>query len=158
MAGVEADGALVKELHAFDVVQWLPAGSHAHAVTADFVPEPMCLVRVLVRHTDRVFCVPRAGTGKLDLPTRRVAPGDPDGADALSSLTADTFSDHPAPRFLGAVRNTVSSPADDYEWPVPVAYFGVWTVDARPSVPGIWLNEEDPELRDRHWYPLLAAL
>lgn len=117
----------------------------------------MCLVRLLLRHDDHVFCVPRDDAGKLDLPTRPVAPGDPDGAGTVTDLvTAVTGLEREA-RFLGAIRNVVGAGGDDYPWPQPLAHFGVWTVDAEPRIPGHWLrlDEQESPLQARHWFPLV---
>jgi len=117
----------------------------------------MCLVRLLLRQDDRVFCVPRDDSGKLDLPTRPVAPGDVDGTGTVTDLAVQvTGREHDA-RFLGAVRNVVGAADADYPWPQPLAHFGVWAVDAEPRIPGSWLRLDKTEspLSARHWFPLL---
>lgn len=138
---------------------WLPPGGRAQAVRGGQPQVPMCLVRLLLRRDDRAFCVPRGGTGKLDLPTRTVALGDPDGASTAADLVVQVTGTTRQARFLGAVRNVVGAADDDYPWPAPLAHFGVWVTDAEPSVPGSWLSLEDPgtPLRDRHWFPLLQG-
>lgn len=149
---------------------WLPPGGRAEVIRTRVVPTPMCLVRLLVRDGSRVFCVSRAHSGKLDLPTRQVQEQDPDGHTTILGLVRDIVGPSIAPRFVGAVRNTVGDTAvfinqttttlrpsvEKYEWPIPVAHFGVWTVDAPPKIAGTWLPASDHELRQRHWYPLLA--
>ncbi|PYY39056.1 NUDIX hydrolase [Curtobacterium sp. MCPF17_046] len=138
---------------------WLPQGGRAQVVRGGRPRSPMCLVRLLLRRVDRVFCVPRDGTGKLDLPTRPVVLDDPDGAATVADLVLEvTGATHEA-RFLGAVRNIVDAADDDYPWPSPLAHFGVWIADAEPCVPGHWLSVEElgSPLRDRHWFPLVQG-
>ncbi len=64
--------------------------------------------------------------------------------------------------FLGYVRNVVNEPTDDYEWPVPHAYFAVWHCDlpADREVEGQWLGAREAKgrLADRHWWPLGATV
>lgn len=117
----------------------------------------MCLVRLLLRRGDEVFCVPRDDTGRLDLPTRVVASGDPAGMTAVAELAREILGKEAPLRFVGAVRNVVESAAPAYDWPVPLAHFGVWTADYAPTVAGDWLAlfGEGSVLRDRHWHPLM---
>ena len=136
---------------------WLPAGSTVQVIRSSVALEPMSLVRLLLRRGDDVFCVPREGTGKLDLPTRATDAGDPDGAWAIAALTAATVGMPRQARFVGAVRNVVPSPPSTYPWPAPIAHFGVWHADASPIVEGSWVDirSADSPLQERHWYPLV---
>lgn len=136
---------------------WLPPGGRALVVRGGRAPAPMCLVRLLLRRADRVFCVPRDGAGKLDLPTRAVAVGDPGGASTLAELVADVTGAPREAHYVGAVRNVVDVGASNYPWPAPLAHFGVWSVDAAPVVRGDWVGVDAATslLRDRHWFPLL---
>ncbi|MFD6699890.1 MULTISPECIES: NUDIX hydrolase [unclassified Microbacterium] len=141
---------------------WLPAGSRVQWVVAAAPPSPMGLVRLLIREGDRVFCVPRERGGRLDLPTRAVGDRDPGGWKAIGALSRDITGSVEPPRFVGAVRNIVPDPAGDplggYEWPAPVAHFGVWQTEFRPRIDGRWLDlrAEASPLRERHWHPLIA--
>jgi hypothetical protein len=144
---------------------WLPPGGVADVVLGGPVLRPMGLVRLLLTDRDRVFCIPRDGSGKPDLPSARVGPDDLDGTDDLDGAAAIAelarrVVGAPVPlRYVGAVRNTVAVGADGYEWPTPVAAFGVWTTDAAPVVSGEWLRGgAGSMLAERHWYPLLARL
>jgi len=153
--GGVSDGTVVVEL---TDAPWLPAGGRALVVEGGSPHAPMCLVRLLARRGDRVFCVPREGAGKLDLPTRRVEADDPDGARAVAALATAVTGGPGNVCFLGAVTNVVSEAGDDYPWPTPSANFGVWVTDAMPVVEGSWISlaGQDVPLRDRHWFPLLA--
>lgn len=136
---------------------WLPIGSTAETLLGGSVPRPMGLVRLLVQVDGRLFCTRRDGSGKLDLPTAYVGTDDPDGSVAIAALMRRVTGGGQVPRYLGAVRNTVPRPSPGYDWPTPVAYFGVWTTDADPVVPGEWLHSGPPSvLAERHWFPLLS--
>ncbi|NYI40265.1 hypothetical protein [Demequina lutea] len=137
---------------------WLPPGSSAQIRRGGAAPRPMCLVRLLLRKDDLIFTLPRDDTGKLDLPTRRTEVHDLDGTEAITLLQQEVTGVVGNARFVGSVRNLVETPTDDYEWPTPIAHFGVWEAGVQPMVPGHWLNPEEAEspLRDRHWYPLLS--
>lgn len=152
---------MVEELVVHDVASpaWLPAGSAAQVITRSTPPHPMCLVRLLMRCGDHVFCVPRDGNGKLDLPTRRAQEGDEDGTATIVELSELFALSKRSPVFIGAVRNIVSSPSETYPWPTPHAYFGVWTIQAEPILSGSWVKIGTPDspLVDRHWHPLLEA-
>lgn len=117
----------------------------------------MSVVRLLLRDSDRVFCVPRQGTGRLDLPMREAARDDPDGTATVRELAKRITGEHLTMQFVGAVRNVVEAPNDGYEWSAPLAHFGVWASDAAPITDGTWVRLDDDELqlRDRHWYPLV---
>ena len=120
---------------------------------------PIGLVRLLLTDGDRVFCTRRDGSGKVDLPTARVGAGDPDGAMAIAELARHVVGGPVSLRYVGAVRNTVTVPTPEYEWPTPVAVFAVWTTDAVPVVPGEWLaGSAGSVLAERHWYPLFRRL
>ncbi|WP_292723760.1 NUDIX hydrolase [Microbacterium sp. 13-71-7] len=138
---------------------WLPAGSRVQWVTGAVPPSPMGLVRLLIRDDDRVFCVPRERNGMLDLPTREVSEADPIGLKAILALSIDVTGSAEPPRWVGAVRNVVPDPSQDYGWPVPIAHFGVWQVENVPRIDGQWLDVkgETSSLKERHWFPLIAV-
>jgi len=116
----------------------------------------MCVVRLLLRQEDRVFCLPRPETGRLDLPMRLVGPNDPSGAFGITSLAEQITGYRTQLKFAGAVRNVVDSPQDGYAWPTPHAHFGVWTSKIAPIAEGTWVSiGDDSQLRDRHWFPLV---
>lgn len=147
-----ADETLV---HETTDAPWLPPGGRAEVVRLASPPRPMSMVRLLLRRGDEVFCVPRAETGKLDLPTRRVGADDRDGSATIRALAAELVGPRAAAiAFAGAVRNVVDRPTDDYPWPTPLAHFGVWASTDAPISDGTWIALSD--LRDRHWHPLLA--
>ena len=138
---------------------WLPPGGVADVVLGGPVLRPTGLVRLLLTDGDRVFCTRRDRSGKLDLPTARVGPGDPDGGIALAELARHVVGETGSLRYVGAVRNTVTVPTPEYEWPTPVAAFAVWTTDSVPVVPGEWLaGSAGSVLAERHWYPLFRRL
>ncbi|MBY0177348.1 NUDIX hydrolase [Curtobacterium herbarum] len=138
---------------------WLPPGGVADVVLGGPVLRPTGLVRLLLTDGDRVFCTPRDGSGKVDLPTMRVGAEDHDGAVAIAGLARHVVGGPVPLRYVGAVRNTVTVPTPEYEWPTPVAVFAVWTTDAVPVVPGEWLaGGADSVLAERHWYPLFRRL
>ena len=118
----------------------------------------MAVVRLLLRDSDQVFCVPRQETGRLDLPMLEAARDDLDGTVTVRELAQSITGEAIGLRFIGAVRNVVEAPADGYDWPVPVAHFGVWASDATPKAHGTWvrLDDDEHQLRDRHWYPLVG--
>lgn len=134
---------------------WLPAGGSAEVVRLATPPRPMCIVRLLLRQGDTVFCVPRPETGLLDLPMRRVGAEDPTGLATIAALAEEVTGSVGRLMFGGAVRNIVESSTDGYLWPTPHAYFGVWTSASDPIVDGTWIAlGAGSELRDRHWYAL----
>ena len=138
---------------------WLPPGGVADVVLGGPVLRPTGLVRLLLTDGDRVFCTRRDGSGKLDLPTVRVGAEDHDGGIALAELARHVVGEPGSLRYVGAVRNTVTVPTPEYEWPTPVAVFAVWTTDAAPVVPGEWLDGgAGSVLAERHWYPLFRRL
>ncbi|MFT3889083.1 MAG: hypothetical protein QM713_13095 [Arachnia sp.] len=139
---------------------WLPDGGRAQVVAGGAPRAPMCLVRLLLRCDDHVFCVTRDdGTGRLDIPTRLVLPADPHGERTIRLLQELIAGDSAEPEYLGSVRNTVVEPGTEYPWPTPDAFFGVWESSAAPVVEGEWVDVAaiDSPLRDRHWFPLLKA-
>lgn len=145
-------------VHRYTNPRWLPQGSSAEVVRTPRAPGPMALVRLLVCAGDRAFCVPRAGTGALDLPTRVVAASDADGTATIAALALDVLEHAEGVSFVGLVRNIVPRPDADYDWPTPVACFGVWTAKGAPIVDGEWLPLRDPSpLLGKHWFPLVAA-
>jgi hypothetical protein len=118
----------------------------------------VCVVRLLLRRDDRVFCIPRPERRRLDLPMVVTESDDLSGALAIRGL-ANTVAGHTSEvRFIGAVRNVVDSASDGYAWPTPFAHFGVWASDDAPVIDGTWVSIEEDEsvLRDRHWYPLVT--
>ncbi|WIE60666.1 NUDIX hydrolase [Curtobacterium sp. MCLR17_032] len=138
---------------------WLPPGGVADVVLGGPVLRPTGLVRLLLTDEDRVFCTRRDGSGKLDLPTARVGAEDHDGAVAIAGLARQVVGGPVPLRYVGAVRNTVTVPTPEYEWPTPVAVFAVWTTDAVPVVPGEWIaGSAGSVLAERHWYPLFRRL
>lgn len=140
---------------------WLPDGGRAQVIAGGTPQAPMCLVRLLLRRDDHVFCVTRDdGTGRLDIPTRRVLDGDSYGTQTIRLLHDLIAGDSTQPEYLGSVHNTVVHPTADYPWPAPDALFGVWESPAEPRVDGEWIDAAtiDSPLRDRHWFPLLQPL
>ncbi len=139
---------------------WLPARSRAEVAldVGGEAPSPTCLVRLLVVRDGHVFCVPRGGGGKLDLPTRAV--GDfADGSGAAEALASEVLGVPGGVSLRGYVRNVVDEPDEGYPWPSPHAHFAVFTARGdQPAVPGQWLDlaAEASPLRDRHWWPLAA--
>lgn len=152
--GVKADDETV--IRATPNASWLPVGGTAEVVRRASVPRPMCMVRLLLRRADTVFCVPRPETCRLDLPTEAVGAGDTAaGLVTIAALADQVFGSSDGLTFVGAVRNIVQAPEAGYAWPTPHAYFGVWTSSGDPVVQGRWLAlGEASELRDRHWFPL----
>lgn len=144
-----ADETLV---HVTTDAPWLPPGGRAEVVRLASAPRPMSMVRLLLRRSDEVFCIRRAETGTLDLPTRRTDADDPDGSTAIRALAAELVGPRAPLAFVGAVRNVVDLP-DDYPWPTPLAHFGVWASTGAPITDGTWVALSD--LRERHWHPLL---
>lgn len=106
-----------------------------------------------------VFCVPREGSPRLDLPTRRV-PASDDGRATLESLLLEVLGRPAEASLVGYVRNVVDAPDAGYPWPTPLAHFCVWQVVGEPVVDGRWISIDHPDsaLRDRHWWPLVQAL
>jgi len=138
---------------------WLPPGGVADVVLGGPVLRPTGLVRLLLTDGDRVFCTRRDGAGKLDLPTVRVGAEDHDGVIAIAELARHVVGATGSLRYVGAVRNTVTVPTPEYEWPTPVAAFAVWTTVAWPVLPGEWVDSGTGSvLAERHWFPLLARL
>ncbi len=133
---------------------WLPPGGRAEVVQREVPPSPMSMVRLLLRRGDEVFCVPRSGTGKLDLPTRLTAANDLDGSVAIRALAAEVAGLGADLAFVGAVRNVVERPVDDYPWPTPLAHFGLWASPDAPIIDGTWIDLAT--LTERHWHPLVV--
>ncbi|QJW36240.1 NUDIX hydrolase [Cellulosimicrobium protaetiae] len=137
---------------------WLPPGGRADVVRAEggSCPDPASLVRLLVERDDAVFCVPRDGTGRPDLPTTQVAPGET-GWGAARRLADDVLGTHRDLTVVGYVRNTVRA-GPGYPWPTPHAHFVVFgTGTAGVRVPGDWVPLAAPgALVDRHWWPLVG--
>ncbi|MFB2555590.1 NUDIX hydrolase [Herbiconiux liangxiaofengii] len=143
-------------IHVTPDAAWLPPGGRAEVIRRSTPPTPLCVVRLLLRQADRVFCIPRADTGRLDLPLRSVEPDDPGGMLGITSLAEQLTGDGSHLVFVGAVRNVVASPQDGYPWPTPHAHFGVWTSENPPIVEGTWVGiTGGSPLRDRHWFPLV---
>ena len=117
----------------------------------------MCVVRLLLRNADSVFCVPREDARGLDLPTLATEANDLDGTVAIAALAQQITGTRSQLEFVGAVRNVVETPTDAYGWPTPLAHFGVWASERTPIVEGTWQSIRDPSpLRERHWFPLLS--
>ncbi|GIG26383.1 NUDIX hydrolase [Cellulomonas denverensis] len=152
----DADGPRL--IDARDDPPWLPPGSRAEIWASSAAPRPTGLVRLALRRDDAVFCAPRED-GRLDLPTRAVAPDDPDGHGAARALARDILGEPGALTGpIGFVRNVVPDPDAGYPWPVPLAHFTLWAATGGPAVPGEWLPlAVDSPLRDQHWFPLLAS-
>ncbi|WP_263118813.1 hypothetical protein [Cellulomonas sp. RIT-PI-Y] len=154
LSGAPPEGRL---LDATDDPAWLPPGSRAEVWSDARAPRPAGLVRLLLRRRGEVSCVPCAdGRVDLDLPTRTVPSGDPDGASTILGLAQEVLgTSRPDPRPVGHVRNVVPHPAPDHPWPAPLAHFSVWAVDGVPVIDGAWLpTGPGSPLRDRRWYPL----
>jgi hypothetical protein len=135
---------------------WLPVGGTADVVLSSKPPAPTLLVRLLLRRGNQVFCVPRAESGKLDLPTLPVPRTDPDGR-ATAAALADRFTGSFEVRPLGFVRNRVPTHVEDYPWPTPLAHFAVWASDADPVTDGDWVSVTVPSvLSERHWFALVG--
>lgn len=141
-------------VHVTDNAPWLPSGGRAEVIRASVAPRPMSLARLLVRREDQVLCVPRDGTGAVDLPTRVVPQDDADGSITAAGLARQVFGRDIQLTFVGAVRNVVVTASADYAWPTPWAHFGVWASAATDPAEGVWTPLSHPALRDRHWYPL----
>jgi hypothetical protein len=143
-----------------DSPSWLPAGSQAEVVLAvgEEPPTPVGLVRLLLQRSSTVFCTARSGTRLLDLPTADVLCRD-DGRSAVAGLAAAVFGRPTPVSLIGYFRNVVPSSSIDYPWPVPDAYFCVWTAAGDPVIDGEWLSTDDPSspLPNRHWWPLAQA-
>jgi hypothetical protein len=124
------------------------------------LPEPTCLVRLLVTQDGRMLVVPRGDGRGMDIPTRAVGGGAVHRV--LDSLVVDVLGDVRRTVLLGYVRNVVREPPDDYPWPAPDAYFAVWhcplSADGEPE--GEWLDPVGAaiELGERHWWPLAAQV
>jgi hypothetical protein len=141
---------------------WLPRGGCADVVLAhsDVPPDPVCLARLLVLREGQVLTWPRADGRGPDIPTRAV---DDRGVRAcVDALVRDVVGPTRPTRLLGYVRNVVRAPVDAYPWPAPQAHFAVWLCELSPGVRahGVWLDLDDaePVLGDRHWWPLVDAL
>lgn len=135
---------------------WLPRGGRADVIRSNVAPSPASLVRLLLRREGSVFCVPRNGSGKLDLPTQRVLPSDSEGREAAQHLAQFVLGAPTEPKPIGFVRNVVTTAAKGYEWPTPHAHFTLWVADGNPVISGTWVDiSTRSELSDRHWFPLL---
>ena len=139
---------------------WLPPGSRAEVVRSSVAPSPACLVRLLLRRGDEVFCVPREQTAALDLPTRVVDPPDLDGRVAAAQLALEVLGRDARLVPVGFVRNVVAQDTPDYGWPVPVAHFVVWEATGVPVVDGEWVEASSARslLAERHRFPLVSEL
>ena len=144
---------------------WLPPGSRADVISSrqDEPPANTVVVRLALLRGDNLLVVERTDRSGLDLPSARV--GGRDVRAALSALLSDVLGagSSVAPRLLGYVRNTVPSPDADYQWPVPKACFAVFADELPPAQEartGSWLalDRADPELSQRHWWPLVGQL
>ena len=160
---VVAVSVTTRVLVSHDAPGWLPVGGRADVVLAGAaaeVPEPTCLVRLLVTRGGRVLAVPRPDGRGLDIPTRAMVGGAPEAS--LRSLVVAALGDVHPTTLLGYVRNVVPTPPEDYPWPSPDAYFVVWhcALPAGVDVGGEWLDSGRAEahLGDRHWWPLAATL
>jgi hypothetical protein len=115
-------------------------------------------VRLVIRRRATVYCVPREGTGSLDLPARRVPSADDRGLATALELARGVLGETSTISPMGFVRNVVDSPSPDYEWPTPRAHFSLWAAQGDPVGPGEWvsLDKSASPLVDRHWFPLLV--
>lgn len=142
---------------------WLPNGGRADVVLvgADaVVPNPTCIVRLLITRGKEILTEARADGGGPDIPSLRVCSGTvEENMEAL--LVRVLGAVYPA-TLLGYVRNVVHEAPDDYPWPSPVAHFAVWrcTYTGDLGAHGLWLDaaEAEAELGNRHWWPLAAHL
>jgi hypothetical protein len=151
-----SDGEVVIQT-TFDA-SWLPRGGRAEVIRGGVPPQPMSLVRLLLRRGDRVFCTPRNQTGKLDLPTRATEPDDVHGSRSIAVLVEEVLGRSHRSEYVGAVRNVVTSTSAAYDPPTPLAHFGVWRSDGDPLIDGVWIGiDGDSPLRDRHWYALISG-
>jgi hypothetical protein len=143
---------------------WLPPGSRADVIASrqEDPPANTVVVRLALLRAPDLLVLGRPDGG-LDLPTRPVEAHTP--AAALRLLVDDLMGSPIglSPTLLGYVRNTVPSPDADYPWPVPKACFAVYTASLPPAGDadhGVWrpLHVADPELSQRHWWPLMEQL
>jgi hypothetical protein len=144
---------------------WLPAGGRADVIASrqDDAPATTVVVRLALLRGGDLLAVERPDGNGLDLPTAAV--GDDGPLAALAKLYAALLGSAPTvpPRLLGYVRNTVTSPVDDYPWPAPRACFAVYLERLRladEAGMGSWVAvaEAGSLLSQRHWWPLLAEL
>jgi hypothetical protein len=138
---------------------WLPRGGRAEVIRSLVAPRPASIGRLLLQRNNTVFCVPRDGDGKLDLPTRKVPSSDPDGMATAGRLAFQVLGKRTHVTPIGFVRNVVRDPPSAYEWPVPFAHFTLWAAAGEPAVAGAWIGTGGPvsALSDRHWFPLIGA-
>ena len=143
---------------------WLPPGSRADVIASrqEEPPSNTVVVRLALLRGPDLLVLEQSGGG-WDLPTRPVGAHTP--AAALRLLVDDLMGSPigVSPTLLGYVRNTVPSPDADYPWPVPKACFAVYTARLPPAGDvdhGVWraLHGADPELSQRHWWPLMEQL
>ncbi|GAA1478640.1 hypothetical protein GCM10009623_30860 [Nocardioides aestuarii] len=145
---------------------WLSDGSTAEvwAGTAVEVPDPCIIVSLLLPRTTseghRFFCVPTARG--LDLPTKPLGPGPGRVSvdEGLAQLVVQTLGHADVDlACVGYVRNVVPVPDATYPHPTPWAHVPVFepTVEVDPVVTGSWVSLDDarPELRARHWRPIV---
>jgi len=149
-------------LHSTPDAPWLPAGGNADVVLARSdadVPDPTCLVRLLVTRPRHVLVVPRTDGG-VDIPTSPVGTGAVE--QRLAELVDRTVGPGRPVGLLGWVHNEVQRPDAAYAWPSPSAYFTVWhcPVAEGTDAAGRWLptSEAEEHLAHRHWWPLLHHL
>jgi hypothetical protein len=148
---------------------WLPPGSRADVIASRQAEAPAntVVVRLALLRGPDLLVVERSDGG-WDLPS--LAVGDQSPVAALAALVEDLVGATAAlspsalsPTLLGYVRNTVPSPDVDYPWPVPKACFAVYTDRVAPADlagVGTWvsLDRVEPELSQRHWWPLMGYL
>lgn len=142
---------------------WLPSGGRADVIVVGeeaTLPDPTCLVRLLVTRRGSLLTVPRADGDGVDIPTSRVADGDV--AAVLRRLVVQTLGEEVPAHLLGYVRNEVLDPPDSYPWPSPRAHFCVWHCEAPAGAEprGTWLDRATAPLllSARHWWPLVGHL
>ena len=148
---------------------WLPPGSRADVISSrqDEAPANTVVVRLALMRGPDLLVVQRPDGG-TDLPSALVGERSPAQAlamlvDDLTGPPRDVGQTGTAPRLVGYVRNTVPSPDADYPWPAPKACFALYASELPSAVvtdSGAWLalDRAEPELSQRHWWPLMEHI
>jgi hypothetical protein len=130
--GVNIDGAIL--VRTIREAPWLASGGTAEVYRSSGALDPVSLVRLLVRRASQVFCIPREGTAKADLPTQIVPSDDPAGQRTVLLLAERVLGLAVPVRPIGFVRNLVVAVPVDYSWPAPVAHFVVFEAQGEPAI------------------------